>query len=198
MSDLPSTARVECPYLHWDHVCLLSFTHVSFPKALLATNKIKQLTYYLTFLNVAWNLMLLYSVTTPIINQKVALKGWFNKKAFLHCEWLILKYTILTTWRSRINLHETSSAISIISTSYDSSSQSNFAMPGYRMKSNISGSHWGVQIMPPFCMFIHIASKYFWFIMVNVFVKEPDWRIIGVWHWVRCDKTTSVSLALGD
>ena len=28
--------------------------------------------------------MLLYSVTTPIINQKVALKGWFNKKAFLH------------------------------------------------------------------------------------------------------------------
>ena len=112
--------------------------------------------------------------------------------------WLIRLSTILTTWRSRINLHETRSAVSIISTPYDSGPQPNLAMPWHRMKTNISCSHGCVQIMPPFRMFIHIASKYFWFIMVDVFVKEPYWRIIGIWHWIRCDETTPISLALGD
>ena len=48
VSNLPSTAKSECPYRHCFQVWRLSFTHVSFPKALLATVVIKVQTIRLT------------------------------------------------------------------------------------------------------------------------------------------------------
>ena len=65
-----------------------------------------------------------------VIFMKTDAFHWFD------VSWIII-IKCLTAWRSRVNLHETRTTISFMSTSQNCSSHPNSLMPSYWMKSDV-------------------------------------------------------------
>ena len=80
----------------------------------------------------------------------------------------------LTARRSRVDLQEARPTCTPITAAYDSSSQTNFSVPRYRVESDVSGRYRHVEIVPPLRMLIHVAAKDLGLVVIDIFVKIPD------------------------
>lgn len=81
---------------------------------------------------------------------------------------------------TRVDLQETGAALAFVAATDNAGSHANLAMPRYRVKTDVTGGYWRVEIVSSLSVLVHVSPEYFRLEMVEILVEKPDIGVVGI------------------
>lgn len=93
---------------------------------------------------------------------------------------VVMERQIFNASGDGIDLKEFRSAVALVRTSEEGGPHCNSPMPRDRVNANVSRCERMIQVMSPFCVFVHVATEDLGIEVVAIAIGEPDESVVAV------------------